>query len=82
MVRLLRRLDGFAGRLLYRMFGCVTAVMTALALWAVWQSLSHWDGLLSLVSIVMFGAGAGLAGWTTRHCFSRQRTLGEFMSQL
>ena len=39
MVRMLRRLDGFVGRLLCRIFGCVTAVMTALALWAVWQSL-------------------------------------------
>ena len=79
MVRLMRCLDHVLGRLIARVFGCVTAVITVLALWAVWQSVTHWDGLLSLVSAVMFGAGAGLTAWTTKYCFSRERTLGDFL---
>ncbi len=72
------KLDGFFGLLVYRTFGCVAAIMTALSLWAVYQSVVQWDGWTSVITFVMFGFGAGLAGWCTKYCFSRDRRFSEF----
>ncbi len=81
MWRILQWLNGFLGRLIYRFLGCVTALIALLTLRGMWHSLADWDGAPSWLTL-MYGVGAGLAIWATTYCFSRQRTLGEFVDGL
>ncbi len=80
--RLLQWLDDVLGRLVYRLFGCITALMSVLALWVIWHSLVNGEGPRAWLSVAMFSAGAALAIWTTKYCFSRQRKLGDLASTL
>ena len=73
------RIDGFLGRLVFRAIGCVTALITLAAVWAAFGSSTPWEGGKSLAALLMFGAGAVIAGCVTRWCFSRERTFGDFI---
>jgi hypothetical protein len=77
MANVLERIDGFLGRLVFRAIGCVTALITLAALWAAVGSAKPWAGGKSLAALLMFGAGAVIAGGVTRYCFSRERTFGD-----
>jgi hypothetical protein len=74
------RVDGFLGRLVFRAIGCATAFVTLAAVWAAWDSATPWDGSTSLAALLMFGAGAVIAGFVTRWCFASERTFGDFMA--
>jgi hypothetical protein len=76
------RIDGFLGRLVWRAIGCVTACITLAALWAAFGSATPWNGVRSLAALLMFGAGAVLAGWVTRWCFAPERTLGDLVAAI
>lgn len=82
MANVFERIDGFLGRLAYRAVGCVTALITVAAVWAAFGSATPWKGGQSLAALLMFGAGAVIAGWVTRWCFSPRRTFGEFIAGL
>jgi hypothetical protein len=73
------RIDGFLGRLVFRAIGCVTALITLAAVWAAFDSATPWEGGKTLAALLMFGAGAVIAGCVTRWCFSRERTFGDFI---
>lgn len=79
MANLFARIDGFLGRLAFRAVGCVTAFITLAALWAAFETVRQWQGGKSLAALVMLVAGAVVAGCLTRYCFSRERTLGDFI---
>jgi hypothetical protein len=79
MANVFERIDGFLGRLVFRMIGCVTALITLAALWAAVGSAKPWEGGKSLAALLMFGAGAVIGGRVTRYCFSRERTFGDFI---
>jgi hypothetical protein len=74
------RIDGFLGRLVFRAIGCVTALITLAAVWAAFGSATPWQGGKTLAALLMFGAGAVIAGCVTRWCFSRERTFGDFIA--
>jgi hypothetical protein len=78
MAHVFERIDGFLGRLVFRAIGCVTALITLAALWAVVGSAKPWEGGKSWAALIMFGAGAVIAGYATRYYFSRERTFGGF----
>jgi len=80
VANVLARIDGFLGRLLFRAIGCVAAFITLAALWAAFDSATPWEGGTSLAALLMFGAGAVIAGSVTRWCFSRERTFGDFIA--
>ena len=80
MANVFARIDGFLGRLVWRAIGCVTAFITFAALWAAVGSATPWNGGSSIAALLMFGAGAVIAGWVTRWCFSRERTFGDFIA--
>ncbi|MGH6897336.1 MAG: hypothetical protein ACREJ5_12460 [Geminicoccaceae bacterium] len=80
MANVFERIDGFLGRLVFRAIGCVTALITLAALWAAFDSATPWEGSKSLAALLMFGAGAVIAGCVTRWCFSRERTFGDFIA--
>ena len=73
------RIDGFLGRLVFRFLGLVAAGITLAATYAAYQNLMNAEGAKSIVAFVMFGAGAAIAGFTTRYCFSGKRTFGDFI---
>ena len=73
------RIDGFLGRLVFRVIGFVAVIMALTAAYAAGQSLAAADGLKSVVVFVMFSGGALLAGYAARHCFSSKRRFGELM---
>jgi len=79
VANLFARIDGFLGRLVWRAIGCVTAFITLAALWAAYDSVTPWNGGTSLAALLMFGAGAVIAGAVTRWSFSRERTFGDFI---
>jgi hypothetical protein len=79
MANVFARIDGFLGRLVFRAIGCVTALITLAALWAALGSARPWEGGKSIAALLMFGAGAVIAGYVTRYCFSRERTFGDFI---
>jgi hypothetical protein len=66
----------------FRAIGCVTAFITLAALWAAFGSARPWEGGKSFAALVMFGAGALIAGCVTRYCFSRQRTFADFVDMV
>jgi hypothetical protein len=74
------RIDGFLGRLVFRAIGCTTAFITLAAVWAAWDSATPWHGSTSLAALLMFGAGAVIAGFVTRWCFASERTFGDFVA--
>jgi hypothetical protein len=80
MANLFERIDGFLGRLVFRAIGCVTALITLAAVWAAFGSATPWEGGKSLAALLMFGAGAAIAGCLTRYCFSRERTFADFIA--
>jgi hypothetical protein len=82
MANVFQRIDGFMGRLVFRAIGCVTASITLGAGWAAFASAKPWEGGKSLAALLMFGAGAVIAGWVTRWCFSRERTFGDLVDAL
>jgi hypothetical protein len=82
MANVFQRIDGFMGRLVFRAIGCVTASITLAAVWAAFDSAKPWEGGKSLAALLMFGAGAVIAGCVTRWCFSRERTFGDLIDAL
>ena len=82
MANVFARIDGFLGRLVWRAIGCITAFMTLAALWAAFDSVTPWNGATSLAALLMFGAGAVIAGAVTRWSFSRDRTFGDFIAAI
>jgi hypothetical protein len=80
MANFVARLDGFLGRLVFRAIGCVSAFITLAALWAAFESARPWGGSKSVAALVMFGAGAVIAGCVARYCFSPERTFGDFIA--
>ena len=82
MANVFARIDGFLGRLVFRAIGCVTALITLAALWAAFGSSRPWEGGKSIAALLMFGAGAVIAGYVTRYCFARKRTFGDFIDAL
>jgi hypothetical protein len=82
MANVFKRIDGFLGRLVFRAIGCVTALITLAALWAAFGSATPWEGSKSFAALLMFGAGAVIAGCVTRWCFGRERTFGEFIDAI
>jgi hypothetical protein len=82
MVNVFKRIDGFLGRLVFRAIGCVTALITLAAVWAALGSATPWEGGKSLAALLMFGAGAVIAGCLTRYCFARERTIGDFIAAI
>jgi hypothetical protein len=79
MANMAQRIDGFLGRLVFRAIGCVTASITLAAVWAAFASATPWQGGKSFAALLMFGAGAVIAGCVTRWCFGRERTFGELI---
>jgi hypothetical protein len=82
MANVFARIDGFLGRVVFRALGCVTALITLAAVWAAIGSATPWEGGKSLAALLMFGAGAVIAGCLTRYCFSRERTFGDVIAAL
>lgn len=76
------RIDGFLGRLVFRFLGLIAAGITLAAAYAAYQNLMSAEGAKSIVAFVMFGAGAAIAGFTTRYCFSGKRTFGDFVQAI
>jgi hypothetical protein len=58
----------------------VTAFITLAAIWAAFASVRPWEGGKSVAALLMFGAGAVIAGCVTRYSFSRKRTFGDFIA--
>ena len=82
MANVFARIDGLLGRLVFRAIGCATALITLAAVWAAFGGTTPWEGSKSFAALLMFGAGAVIAGCVTRWCFSRERTFGEFMDAI
>jgi hypothetical protein len=76
------RIDGLLGRLVFRAIGCATALITLAAGCAAFGSTMPWERSQSLAALLMFVAGAVIAGCATRWCFSRERTFGEFIEAI
>jgi hypothetical protein len=71
------KIDGFLGRLVFRFLGLIAAGITLAAAYAAYQNLISADGAKSIVAFIMFAAGAVIAGFTARYCFSPERTFGD-----
>ena len=82
MANVFQRIDGFMGRLVFRAIGCVTASDHARCTLGRVRQREAWEGGKSLAALLMFGAGALIAGCVTRCCFSRERTFGDFIDAL
>jgi ascorbate-specific PTS system EIIC-type component UlaA len=79
---MLKRIDGFLGRLVFRFLGLVATGIGLAAAYAAYQTLISGDGLKSIVAFLMFGAGAAIAAFTARYCFSGKRTFGDFIQAI
>ncbi|MEX0345783.1 MAG: hypothetical protein AB3N20_12735 [Rhizobiaceae bacterium] len=64
------RIDGFAGRIIYRIFGIVAAVIALAALWAAWDLISTGK---SLLGGLLLGIPGLLCLWLAKWCFSPSR---------
>lgn len=49
------------------------------AAYAAYRTLLNGDGVKSIIGFLMFAAGAAIAGFTIRCCFSPKRTFGDFI---
>lgn len=82
MANRFERIDGFLGRLFFRVIGTVCAIVALIALYAVFWHFTHWNAEYSLIVVIMFGlvAVAGLA--ILPYCYSRKRSLGEALDAM
>jgi hypothetical protein len=77
----LDRLDGFLGRLVFRLFGAVCAIVALICGYAVWWHVSR--GVPnSWVPPILFGIAAIAAASCVPYCFSRSRTFDEALDAM
>ena len=68
------KVDSFAGRLVYRFFGVIAAIIAIAALWAAWDLISTGK---SIFGGLFLGIPGALCLWLAKWCFSPQRKLSE-----
>lgn len=68
------KVDGFAGRVVYRFFGVIAAIIGVLALWAGYDLISSGT---SIFGAILFGIAGALCLWLAKWCFSPSRKLSE-----
>lgn len=68
------KLDGLAGRIVYRFFGLIAGLIGFGAAWAAWDLLANGK---SIAGGLVFAACAALCLWLAKWCCSPSRKLSE-----
>jgi UPF0716 family protein affecting phage T7 exclusion len=68
------KVDRVAGRLVYRCFGAIAAIIGALTLWASYDLIASGN---SIVGAILLGIPGLLCLWLAKWCFSPARKLSE-----
>ena len=74
-------LDRTVGRLIFRAFGAICALVAMVCAYSAWRVLADWNDD-HVVPLVLFGLVAIAAASCVPYCFSRRRTLGEALDGL
>lgn len=82
MARWFERLDGFLGRLVYRLVGVGCLLVSAVCGYAAWWHFIHRGEISSSVPAVLFGLVALAAASCVPYCFSRNRSFGEALDAM
>lgn len=69
--------DRVGGKIVYRLIGCVTGLMTLVTLYAAWSGFSGG----SVIGAFFMLAVALALGWLTRWCWSSDRRLADMDEQ-
>lgn len=76
------RLDGFLGRLLFRFFGLLCAIVALVCAYAAWWHIKHWEPDISLVPTILFVLAVLAAASCVPFCFSRNRSFVEALDAM
>lgn len=82
MARWIDRLDGFLGRLIFRVVGLLCGIIALACGYAAWWHIEHWDADSSLVPTILFGLATIGAASVIPFCFSRNRRLVEALDAM
>lgn len=82
MAQWMDRLDGFLGRLMFRAFGLLCAVVAIVCGYAAWWHVERWDPDISLAPTILFSVAALAAAACVPYCFSRKRSLVEALDAM
>jgi hypothetical protein len=82
MAQRMDRINGFLGRLVFRLFGLVCAAIALICAYAAWWHIEHWDREVSLVPTILFGVAAVAAASCVPYCFSRNRSFVEALDAM
>ena len=74
-------LDRTLGRLVFRAFGLLCALVALVCAFAAWRHLSGWNDQ-SPVPVILFGIAAIASGSAVPYCFSRRRTFAEALDAM
>lgn len=74
-------LDGFLGRLLFRAFGILCALVAAVAAYSAWNQVSA-GRPNGWMPVILFGLVAIAFGICVPYCFSRRRSLAEALDAM
>lgn len=76
------RIDSALGRLVFRAFGWLCAIVALVCGYAGWWHFSHWNPDFSYVPAILFGIAALAAASCVPYCLSRKRTFGEALDAM
>jgi hypothetical protein len=82
MAKRLDRVDGFLGRLVFRAFGLLCALIALVCGYAAWWHAEHRVPDMSLVPTLLFGLAALAAASVIPYCFSRDRKFIEALDAM
>ena len=75
------RVDGFLGRLVFRFFALVCAIVALGAAYGAWNHLSS-GRPFGWTPVILFGLIAAAAGSCVPYCLSRRRTMAEALDAM
>ena len=76
------KVDGFLGRLVFRAFGLLFALIALGCGYATIWHATHWDADYSLGPLLMFGLITIATASVVPYCFSRKRSLVEALDAM
>lgn len=76
-----QRVDGFLGRLVFRAFGFLCAVIAMATGYAAWSHLAE-GRPHGWAPVIMFGIAALAAASVVPYCFSRKRSFAEALDAM
>jgi hypothetical protein len=80
--RWIDRLDGFLGRLIFRVVGLLCGIIALACGYAAWWHIEHWEADGSWLPAVLFGLATIGAASVIPFCFSRNRSLVEALDAM